>query len=257
MRKAMSHGCENGRVRDNNSSMAVHRPVTPGRGKWSGGRDKGSERGEEGPAGARERRRTVREVVERRGRTRMSPVTGRSGCSVVRRAQHPQMAPACDLHRVHRPCAASATGSGGALLRPGRLAHGVGERLQVVTTGAGGSRGVGEPDDLPAARRGEALGVLGAQVVAVGFGVGGERTEDRGRVGVDVRQRRDGGTAASGSRTATYRAHDVGRYRTLERAATTLPQVTPPCRAVRPSPGVRGPAVLTWGDIGSGHTGPI
>ena len=119
-------------------------------------------------------------------------------------------------------------------LRTGRLAHRVGERFQVVTAGAGGTGGVGEPDDLPAARRGEALGVLGAQVVAVGFGVGGERAEDRGRVGVDVRQRRDGGTAASGARTATYRAHDVGRYRTLERAATTLPQVTPPCRAVRP-----------------------
>lgn len=141
------------------------------------------------------------------------------------------MAAACDLHRVGP--AGAATRLGGALLRTGRLTHRVGKRFQVVSAGPGGSRAVEEADDLPTARGGEALGVLGAQVVAVGFGVGGERAEDRGRVGVDVRQRRDGGTAASGARTATYRAHDVGRYRTLERAATTLPQVTPPCRAVK------------------------
>ncbi len=150
--------------------------------------------------------------------------------SVVRRTQHPEMAAARDLHRVGP---ASPTAAGRPLLRTGRFAYGVGKRFQVVTAGPGRGRGVEEPDDLPATRGGEALGVLGAQVVAVGFGVGGERAEDRGRVGVDVRQRRDGGTAASGARTATYRAHDVGRYRTLERAATTPPQVAPPCRVVK------------------------
>lgn len=124
----------------------------------------------------------------------------------------------------------------------------VGQRLQVVAAGAGRARTVGEPDDLPAARGGEALGVLGAQVVAVGFGVGRERSEYRGRVRVDVRQRRDGGTAASGARTATYRAHDVGRYRTLERAATTLHQVTPPCRGVSPRTTGARAAALTCED---------
>ena len=147
-----------------------------------------------------------------------------------------------------RPPRASAAGLGRALLRAGRLAHGVGKGFQVVAAGAGRGRAVEEPDDLPAARGGEALGVLGAQVVAVGFGVGGERAEDRGRVGVDVRQRRDGGTAASGARTATYRAHDVGRYRTLERAATTLPQVTPPCRAVKRPTRPSGHTALTCAD---------
>lgn len=116
------------------------------------------------------------------------------------------------------------------VLGTGGLTHGVGQRFEIVVAGARGGRRVGEPDDLPAAWRGEPLAVLGAEVVAVGLGIGGERAEDRGRVGIDVRQCRDGGTAARGSRTATYRAHDVGRYRTLERAATTLPRLTPSCR---------------------------
>ncbi len=111
-----------------------------------------------------------------------------------------------------------------------RLAHGVGQGFQVVAARAGGRRTVEEPDDLPAPRGGEPLGVLGAQVVAVRLGVGRQRAEDRRRIGVDVRQRRDGGTAAGGARTATYRTHGVGRYRTPERAAMTLHRVTRPCR---------------------------
>ena len=103
--------------------------------------------------------------------------------------------------------------------------------FQVIAAGAGRSGAVRQPHDLPATGRGQALAVLGAQVVAVGLGIGGERTEDCGRVRVDVRQRRDGRATARGARTATYRAHDVGRYRTLDRAATTLHQLTPPCRA--------------------------
>jgi hypothetical protein len=151
------------------------------------------------------------------------------GASGVGGAQHPQMPPARDLHRVRRARHPSTLRP---VLGPGRLTYGVGERFEIVTAGAGGNRGVREPDDLPAARRGEPLTVLSTEVVAVGLGIGGERAENRGRVGIDVRQCRDGGTAARGSRTATYRAHDVGRYRTLERAATTLSQLTPMCRAV-------------------------
>ncbi len=115
-------------------------------------------------------------------------------------------------------------------------------------------RGAGRP---PSRAGGEALGVLGAQVVAVGFGVGGERAEDRGRVGVDVRQRRDGGTAAGGARTATYRAHDVGRYRTLERSATNLHQVTPPCRVVKRPTRSLSIAALTCADAGFGEIGRV
>src|SRR4051812_31469202 len=156
------------------------------------------------------------------------------------------MTPAGDPHRIRG--ATAAAGLRGTLLRPGGLAHGVGKRFQIVTAGPGRSGAVEKADDLPAAWGGEALGVLGAQVVAVGFGVGGERAEDRGRVGVDVRQRRDGGTAASGSRTATYRAHDVGRYRTLERAATTLLQVAPLCRTVKRPTQPFGRTALTCAD---------
>ena len=147
-----------------------------------------------------------------------------------------QVAAPCDLHRVGvAPGAAERVGGGpgGPLLAgwcTGGLAHGVGERLEVVAAGAGRGGVDGEADDLPAARRREPLRVLGTQVVAVRFGVGGEGAENGGGVRVDVRQRRDGGTAASGARTATYRAHDVGPYRTLERAATTLHEVTLPCR---------------------------
>lgn len=36
----------------------------------------------------------------------------------------------------------------------------------------------GEPQDFPAARNGERVGVLPAEVVAVRFGVGGERSQD-------------------------------------------------------------------------------
>ena len=126
-----------------------------------------------------------------------------------------------------------------AFLGAGGFADGVGECFEVVAGGPGGAGVDGEPDDLPAAGGGEALGVLGAQVVAVRFRVGGERSEDRGGVRVDVRQRRDGGTTARGARTTTYRAHDVGRYRTLERAATTLHDLTRSCRRVMA--GVCGP----------------
>ncbi len=182
---------------------------------------------------------------------RYGEVTGTEeagGVSGVRGAQHPEVPPARDLHRVRRSRSPAALLP---VLRPGRLAHGVGERFEIVTAGTGGGRGVGEPDDLPAARRGEPLTVLGAQVVAVGLGIGGERAEDRGRVGIDVRQCRDGGTAARGSRTATYRAHDVGRYRTLERAATTLPQLTSSCRPVDRARRGSGAAAPTCGAAGA------
>lgn len=179
---------------------------------------------------------------------------GAEGASGVRGAQHPEMAPARDLDRVGRSRAPAALLP---VLGTGRLTDGVGERFQVVTTGAGGGRGVGEPDDFPAARRGEPLAVLGTEVVAVGLGIGGERAEDRGRVGIDVRQCRDGGTAARGSRTATYRAHDVGRYRTLERAATTVRQLTPSCRPVDRAPHGSGAARPTCTAAGARGPGPV
>lgn len=179
-------------------------------------------------------------TVEHEGKTRPGGPAG--GIQPVIRArsgvggtQHPQMPAAPDLRLVRTPRPVAA-GSARPLRRPRRLADGIRQGFEIVTAGPGRSRAVREPDDLPAAWRGQSLAVFGAQVIAVGLGIRGERAEDRGRIGIDVRQCRDSGTAARGARTATYRAHDVGRYRTLERAATTLPQVTRPCREVTFTP---------------------
>lgn len=160
-------------------------------------------------------------------RSQSSALRGRA--SGVGGTQHAQMPAAPDLRliRATRPVAAR---SARPLRRARGLTHGVRQGFQIVAAGPGRRGPVREPDDLPATGRGESLTVFRAQVVAVGLGIRGERTEDRGRIGIDVRQCRDSGTAARGARTATYRAHDVGRYRTLERAATTLPHLTPPCR---------------------------
>lgn len=155
------------------------------------------------------------------------------------------MPAARDLHRIRGLRATTVPAVAAAVVRPRRFPYGVGERFEIVTAGTGGGGGVGEPDDFPATWRGQPLTVLGTEVVAVGLGVGGERAEDRSRVGIDVRQCRDGRAAARGARTATYRAHDVGRYRTLERAATTLPQVTPPCRPATSGPTGFRAALLT------------
>jgi hypothetical protein len=163
------------------------------------------------------------------------------------RAQDPEVAAAGDLHRFRLP-PLGADGPCGPLRRPGRLADGVGERFEVVAGGPGRAGADGKTYDVPTAWGGQALGVLRAQVVAVWFGICGQGPEDGGRVRVDVRQRRDGRTTARGTRTATYRAHDVGRYRTLDRSATTLPDLTPPCRpGTRPVPDLR-PPMLTCGE---------
>ena len=132
----------------------------------------------------------------------------------------------------------------GARRRPGRLADGVGQRLEVVAAVANGTVVHRQPYDVPSTRRGEARGVLRTQVVAVRLGIGGKGTEDGGRVRVDVRQRRDGRTTARGPRTATYRAHDVGRYRTPDRAATTLPRTGRPVSLTLP-PGPASPCLPT------------
>ena len=155
--------------------------------------------------------------------------------SVVGGAQHPQMPAAPDLHRI-RPPRALAAAFDRTLLGAGGFSYGIGQGLQIITARACRGRTVRQTDDLPAAWSGQPLAVFRTQVVAVRLGVGGERAEDRGRVGIDVRQCRDSRAAARGARTATYRAHDVGRYRTLERAATTHHQLTPPCRGVTPGP---------------------
>ncbi len=114
-----------------------------------------------------------------------------------------------------RRCAAAGRGAGTA-----RLAHGVGEREQVV--GREGRLGVlaADADDLPAARGGHPLGVLAAQVVGVRLGVRRERAEHDRPVGVGIGQRRDGGALAPrlGAPTCQTHAGDSSRARRPSRA---------------------------------------
>lgn len=121
--------------------------------------------------------------------------------------------------------------------RPGCLAHGVGERLEVVAAAGPGDVGVLAlvPDDLPAARGGQAVRVLLAQVVAVRLGVDGQRADHRRPVGVDVGERGDSREGARGARAASDRAHD----RDGSRPATCRPATRRPgC----PTDAARGPA---------------
>ena len=102
---------------------------------------------------------------------------------------------------------AAAAGAGRAASRTALASASRSSRLGV------GRAGVGvEPHDLPAARRGEPLACVLAQVVGVRLGVGRERADDGGGVGVDVGERRHGGRAARGARAATQGAHGGRRY---------------------------------------------
>jgi len=63
------------------------------------------------------------------------------------------------------------------------------------------------PDEIPAAWGGKTSGVLLAQVVRVRFGERGERTDDGGRIGVDVGQRRDSKPGAAVAGATPWRPH--------------------------------------------------
>ena len=95
--------------------------------------------------------------------------------------------------------------------RAGGLADRVREGEQVVVGGASRREVGDQPQHLPAARRGQPLGVPVAQVVGVRLGVGRERAEHCRLVGVDIGERRDRGTGARGARAAAGRAHEGKR----------------------------------------------
>lgn len=107
--------------------------------------------------------------------------------------------------------------------RARRFTYRVGEGLQVVTSRATTRRLDRKSNDLPTARRGQSVRVRGAQVVAVWLHVGGEWAEDGCRVGVDVRERENGGLPASGTGTASNMAHSVRLYAFGEGHASTVP----------------------------------
>ncbi|CAM5637827.1 hypothetical protein SMICM304S_02537 [Streptomyces microflavus] len=82
-------------------------------------------------------------------------------------AQHPQVAPAGDFHRV-RGARAPAPAVRAPVVRTGRFPYRVGQRFEIVTARVRRCGAVGEAHDLPAAWRGQPLTVLGTEVVAVG-----------------------------------------------------------------------------------------
>ena len=118
----------------------------------------------------------------------------------TRRRDHPQVTTAANL-RVDR----------GEVLptrhRAAGLPYGFGERDKIVHAVRRRIEFALVPDKIPAARSGETPGVLFAEIVRVWFGERGERTDDGGRVGVDVGQRRDGKPGAAVPGATPWRPH--------------------------------------------------
>lgn len=81
--------------------------------------------------------------------------------------------------------------------RPAGLAHRVGQRLEIVGAAEVVEIGV-RPDNFPPFRCGQVDGMLGTQVVGVRLGSSGQRTDDRGRLGIGIGQRGDGRFGAPG-----------------------------------------------------------
>jgi hypothetical protein len=87
------------------------------------------------------------------------------------------------------------------------LAHGFGQRDEIVLIGVGGQR-AGMPNQIPSARCGDATGVADAEVPGVRFACGCQRTDHRRRVRIDERQRRHRIVRTPRSATATRNIHD-------------------------------------------------
>src|SRR5699024_11943278 len=88
--------------------------------------------------------------------------------------------------------------------RARRFTYRIGEGLQVITSRTTTGRLDRKSDDLPTARCGQPIRVRGAQVVAVWLHIGGQWTEDGGRVGVDVREDRKSTRLNSSHVSITY-----------------------------------------------------
>ncbi len=85
------------------------------------------------------------------------------------------------------------------LLGPGGFLgfpDGVHQCGQLIGTGGAREGAKVEAEDFPAARGGQPLRVQLAQVIAVRLGVGCQRSQDGGGIGIYVRQGSDGGLPA-------------------------------------------------------------
>ncbi len=69
-----------------------------------------------------------------------------------------------------------------------RFPHGIHQGGQIVTAWRPGLPREIQPDHFPPQRNGEPGGVRAAQIVTMGFGVGGQWPQHGGGVGIDVRQ---------------------------------------------------------------------
>jgi hypothetical protein len=122
---------------------------------------------------------------------------------------------------------------------PARLTDRLGEGDQVVDVVRRRIEFALVPNEIPATRRGQAAGVLLAEIVRMRLGECGERSDDGGGVCVDIRQRRHSQPGAAVARAAPWRPHrrtvsPAGAGRPLRHAAN------------RPRP-VRGEAPATTG----------
>src|SRR6266542_6372317 len=124
-----------------------------------------------------------------------------------RRPQHAQVAAAAYLD----PLTDGLFGG----LRSRGLPDRVRQCLQVVVSRLRGLHR--QPNDLPAQRRGQPLGVRRAQIVTVRLHVGGERPEHGGRVAVDIGEGADSGLLArgAGATTGTHLLTSLGPPRSL------------------------------------------
>src|SRR5699024_4362189 len=107
--------------------------------------------------------------------------------------------------------------------RARRFTYRVGAGLPAITSRTTTGRLDRKSADLPTARSGPPLRVRGAPVVAVWPHIGGQSTKAGRRVGVDVREREDGGLPTSGTGTASNMAHSVRLYAFAEGHASTAP----------------------------------
>jgi len=97
------------------------------------------------------------------------------------------------------------------LVDAGRLADGVGERLQIVSLRDRRGEFTRVANDVPAAGHREPHGVLLAQIVGMRFSECREGPDDGGRVGIHVGQSGDRRSTTSGPTAAAHAPHSRGR----------------------------------------------
>jgi hypothetical protein len=134
-------------------------------------------------------------------RIRRYRAIGRAGAvASARRRDHSQVAPTANLGVDRGEILPARNRTAGLPDRFGqrdKIVHTVWRRVEFALV----------PDEVPAARSGKTSGVLFAEVVRVRFGERGERTDDGGRIGVHVGQRRDGKPGAAIAGATPWRPH--------------------------------------------------